>query len=215
VTAATTAGILNKYDALTFVTKRGTTMAHAAALTATGMSAVIGAQHGELLARLSELGLQPANFNGAGQVVVAGTRDALAKLRENPPTSSRVIPLHVAGAFHTHYMQPAVAELTKTAAQITPHDPQLTIWTNNNGSQVSSGKHFLKLLVNQVSSPVHWDACMRGFISAGVTGIIEITPAGTLTGLAKRTLKDIPIVAINTPDDLDAARELIDTGTPL
>lgn len=210
ITAAAGAGILSNADAVRFVRERGSAMARAAALTPTGMSAVIGADEAELLARLVDLGLEPANFNGGGQIVVAGALDALAALAENPPARARVIPLQVAGAFHTRYMRPAVDHLAGVAAGLAPNDPTLPIWTNHDGSRVPSGARFVELLVGQVSSPVRWDLCMQSFQDAGVTGIIEVAPAGALVGLAKRALKGVPSVAIKTPDDLPAAFDLID-----
>jgi [acyl-carrier-protein] S-malonyltransferase len=209
-TAAAGAGILSDADALGFVRERGAAMAEAAALEPTGMSAVLGGEEAELLALLTELGLEPANFNGGGQVVVAGAIDALARLSAAPPARSRVVPLKVAGAFHTRYMQPAVAALSAVAARLTPTDPTLPIWTNRDGTQVAEGVRFVEYLVDQVSSPVRWDLCMQSFGAAGVTGIIEIAPAGALVGLAKRALKGVPSVAIKTPDDLPAAFALID-----
>ena len=211
ITAAAGAGILSSVDAISFVTERGSAMAAAAAASPTGMSAVIGADETELLAQLDRLGLFPANFNGGGQIVVAGALDALAALSENPPAKARVIPLQVAGAFHTRYMTPAVERLTRAAASLTPSDPGLPIWTNRDGSQVADGARFLDLLVGQVSSPVRWDLCMSAFADAGITGIIEVAPAGALVGLAKRALRGVPSVAIKTPDDLPAAIELIES----
>lgn len=210
VTAAAGAGILSETDAVALVRERGAAMADAAALAPTGMSAVIGADEAELLARLDELGLSPANYNGGGQVVVAGALDALAALAENPPERARVIPLQVAGAFHTRYMQPAADRLSSFAAALPVSDPTLRIWTNNDGSVVDSGRRFIDLLVGQVSSPVRWELCMDAFASSGVTGLVELAPAGALAGLAKRGLKGVPTVAIKTPDDLPAAFELID-----
>ncbi len=210
ITAAAGAGILSKAEAVGFVRERGTAMARAAALEPSGMSAVIGADETELLARLDALGLEPANFNGGGQIVVAGSPEALAALAADPPARARVIPLQVAGAFHTRYMQPAVEHLAQVAAGLTAHDPTLPIWSNRDGSPVSNGDRFVELLVAQVSSPVRWDQCMASFAAAGVTGIIEVAPAGALVGLAKRALKGVPSVAIKTPDDLPAAFDLID-----
>jgi [acyl-carrier-protein] S-malonyltransferase len=211
ITAAAGAGILSGTDAIRFVTERGSAMAAAAAVEATGMSAVIGADEPELLAQLDQLGLSPANFNGGGQIVVAGAVDALAALAGNPPAKARVIPLQVAGAFHTLYMKPAVERLTRAAESLAPSNPDLTIWTNRDGSTVADGARFLDLLVGQVSSPVRWDLCMSAFADAGVTGIIEVAPAGALVGLAKRALRGVPSVAIKTPDDLHAAIELIES----
>jgi [acyl-carrier-protein] S-malonyltransferase len=210
ITAAAGAGVLSTSDALTFVGERGRAMKAAAALTPTGMSAVLGGDETELLARLADLGLEPANFNGGGQVVVAGTLDALAALAADPPAKARVIPLQVAGAFHTRHMSPAVAHLSEVARTLQPVDPTLPLWTNHDGALVSDGSGFVDLLVGQVSSPVRWDLCMQAFADAGVTGIIEVAPAGALVGLAKRALRGIPSVAIKTPDDLPAAYELID-----
>lgn len=212
ITAAAGAGILSDENALRFVGERGRAMAAAAALEPTGMSAVLGGDEAELLARLTELGLEPANYNGGGQIVVAGALGALAALAEEPPAKARVIPLQVAGAFHTRYMKPAVAHLGEVAATLSPSDPTLPIWTNNDGTQVDSGSRFVELLVGQVSSPVRWDLCMESFAASGVTGIIELAPAGALTGLAKRALRGVPSVAIKTPDDLPAAFELIDNA---
>lgn len=211
ITAAAGAGILSTADAMRFVSERGSAMAAAAALEPTGMSAVLGADEAELLPLLDSLGLQPANFNGGGQIVVAGALSALAALAENPPAKSRVIPLQVAGAFHTRYMAPAVEHLAGIAASLNPVDPTLPLWTNYDGSLVHSGARFVDQLVGQVSSPVRWDLCMASFAEAGVTGIIEVAPAGALVGLAKRGLKGVPSVAIKTPDDLSAAVELIES----
>ena len=210
ITAAAGAGILSAVDAVRFVRERGTAMAEAAALEPSGMSAVLGGDETELLARLDELDLAPANFNGGGQIVVAGSLAALAALGKNPNPRTRVIPLQVAGAFHTRYMHPAVKHLTRVSALLAPADPTLSIWTNRDGSAVSNGVRFVELLVDQVSSPVRWDMCMRSFADAGVTGIIEVAPAGALVGLTKRALKGVPSIAIRTPDDLPAAFDLID-----
>jgi [acyl-carrier-protein] S-malonyltransferase len=210
ITAAAGAGVLTEADAMHLVAERGRAMADAASLVSTGMSAVLGGDEQVLLARLAELDLEPANFNGGGQIVVAGALDALEQLKAEPPAGSRVIPLQVAGAFHTRYMQPAVEHLAAVAATLSPADPSSTLWTNRDGSTVTSGDAFLDLLVGQVSSPVRWDLCMASFQEAGVTGIIELAPAGALVGLAKRGLKGVPTVAVKTPDDLPAAIELIE-----
>lgn len=210
ITAAAATGVLDAADAMRFVAERGRAMADAAALVPTGMSAVIGADEAELLARLDSLGLEPANFNGGGQIVVAGAVDALEQLKAEPPAGARVVPLQVAGAFHTRYMQPARERLAEVALSLSPADPGITLWTNRDGSPVASGASFVELLVGQVASPVRWDRCMASFAEAGVTGIIELAPAGALVGLAKRALKGVPTVAVKTPDDLPAAIELLE-----
>ncbi|MET1053049.1 MAG: ACP S-malonyltransferase [Mycetocola sp.] len=209
ITAAAGAGVIDELDAMRFVAARATEMATAAAATPTGMSAVLGGDADALLARLEELGLQPANFNGGGQIVVAGALDALADLASGPLPGSRVIPLQVAGAFHTRYMAPAREALGSAAAALRPSDPTRPLWTNADGSRVDSGSRFVELLVGQVASPVRWDLTMEAMQAAGVTGIIELAPAGALTGLARRGLKGIPAVAIKTPDDIQTALDLL------
>lgn len=188
---------------------RGRAMADAAAQTPTGMSAVLGGDEAAVLERLGELGLSPANYNGGGQLVVAGELRALEALSTEPVKGTRVIPLQVAGAFHTEYMESAVAALRDAVAEVTPADPSLTLWTNRDGSVVDSGDRALRYLVDQVSSPVRWDLCMTSFADAGITGLIELAPAGALVGLAKRGLRGVPTVAVKTPDDLDAAVALL------
>jgi [acyl-carrier-protein] S-malonyltransferase len=213
VATAAGAGILGEADAMRFVAARGRAMADAAARTETGMSAVIGAQEDDLLTALEPLGLSPANMNGGGQIVVAGELHALAALQSTPPAGARVIPLQVAGAFHTRFMEPAVDTMREVASGMATAAPTLRIWTNRDGSRVDDGARFLELLVGQIASPVRWDRVMESFSSAGVTGLVELSPAGALVGLAKRALKGLPTVAVKTPDDIPAAHALIDQET--
>ncbi|MFJ4297565.1 ACP S-malonyltransferase [Curtobacterium sp. NPDC089689] len=208
-TAAAVAGIVEPTDALTLVAERGRAMADAAALEPTSMAAVLGGDADAVAAALDARGLVPANHNGGGQTVVAGAADAIADLAADPPAKARVVPLAVAGAFHTRYMAPAVDRVAPVAAAATVQDPTLPIWTNADGSRVDDGRRFVDLMVQQIANPVHWDAVMESFSAAGVTGIIELAPAGALVGLAKRGLRGTPTVAIKTPDDLPAAIELL------
>ncbi|RYV52598.1 ACP S-malonyltransferase [Pengzhenrongella frigida] len=216
--AAALAGVLTEDQALDLVAVRGAAMARAAATTPTSMSAVLGGDPDEVLARLAELGLTPANVNGAGQVVAAGTFEALAALAADPPARTRVIPLQVAGAFHTIHMAPAVDELAARAATVTPADPRITLLSNADGAAITSGPTALSRLVAQVANPVRWDRCQVTMQELGVTGLLELAPAGVLTGLARRTLPGVETVAVKTPADLDAARDLVrrhlHTGTP-
>ncbi|WP_396668289.1 ACP S-malonyltransferase [Microbacterium sp. R86528] len=207
--AAVAAGILTDEDALRLVGIRGRAMAEAASQTATGMSAVIGGDETAILTRLEELDLTPANYNGGGQLVVAGAVEALANLAASPVAGTRVISLPVAGAFHTRYMLPAVDALRAAVTTAAVSAPALMIHTNKDGSVVTSGEEFIDLLVAQVASPVRWDLCMSAFAQAEVSGIVELSPAGALTGLAKRALRGVPTVAVKTPDDLEAAETLL------
>ncbi|KJL25602.1 Malonyl CoA-acyl carrier protein transacylase [Microbacterium azadirachtae] len=203
------AGVIDAPTAMRLVGIRGRAMADAAAKTPTGMSAVLGGDEEAVLALLADLDLTPANYNGGGQIVAAGALPALAALAESPVRGSRVIPLQVAGAFHTDYMSSAVAALREAVADVVPADPRVTLWTNKHGSVLADGATALENLVTQVSSPVRWDLCMASFAENGITGLIELTPAGALTGLAKRGLRGVPAVAVKTPEDLDAAVALL------
>ncbi|AKJ13430.1 ACP S-malonyltransferase [Streptomyces incarnatus] len=210
ITAAAFAGVLDDIAALSLVRKRGLAMADAAAVTETGMSALLGGDPETSVAHLEKLGLTPANINGAGQIVAAGTLEQLAALSEDKPEGVRkVVPLKVAGAFHTHHMAPAVETLAKAAAELTPADPKVRYVSNKDGRAVATGAEVLQRLVGQVASPVRWDLCMETFKELGVTALIEVCPGGTLTGLAKRALPGVKTLALKTPDDLDTARELI------
>lgn len=209
ITAAVASGIFSAEQGIKFVKERGDAMALAAGLEPTSMAAILGGEQEVVEARLSELGLEPANYNGGGQIVAAGSASAIGELQAEGPTGSRVIPLQVAGAFHTRYMAPAVATLANYAAGVSVSDPASKLWTNAGGRLISSGSEFVDLMVNQVKSPVRWDLCMAAMVKAGVTALIEVSPAGTLTGLAKRSMPGIETLAIKTPDNLDAALELI------
>jgi [acyl-carrier-protein] S-malonyltransferase len=209
ITAAAFAGVLDDRDAMVFVRERGAGMAAASAVTPTGMSAVLGGDPGEVAQALERHGLTPANANGAGQVVAAGTLEQLAALAADPPAKARVIPLQVAGAFHTPHMSPAVQALGELSASFDVSDPGVTLLSNADGGVVTDGSEVLARLVRQVSSPVRWDQCMQAMVDLGVTALVELAPAGTLVGLAKRGMPAVATLAVKTPDDLDAARELI------
>ncbi|SEM50302.1 [acyl-carrier-protein] S-malonyltransferase [Nonomuraea pusilla] len=207
--AAALAGVLTPEQALTLVRERAQAMAKAAAVTETGMTAVLGGDEAEVLAAIDRHGLTPANINGAGQIVAGGTLEQLAAFKDDAPARARLIPLSVAGAFHTRHMAPAVEALREAAASVTPADPRVTLLSNSDGQAVAGGAEFVDRLVRQVSSPVRWHSCMETMAGLGVTGMIELLPGGTLTGLARRGMRGVQTVALKTPDDLDAARELI------
>ena len=210
LTAAAGAGVLSEADAMRLVALRGRAMADASAQVPTGMSAVVGGDADEVRDAIERHGLTPANVNSAGQVVAAGDLESLAALADDAPARARVIPLKVAGAFHTSYMQPAVDALAAAAADLSPADATTPLVSNRDGEVVTDGREVLDRLVAQVSSPVRWDLCMERFADLGVTALVELPPAGTLTGLAKRALKGVALLAVKTPDDLDAARTLIE-----
>lgn len=209
ITAAAGVGVLSAEQAMVFVRERGRAMAAASAVTPTSMTAVIGGDPDEVLAALEAHGLTAANNNGGGQIVAAGTKDQLAALAATPPTRARLIELSVAGAFHTVHMQPAVTRLGVLARAISTHDPRTRLLSNADGQVVHDGREVLRRMVAQVASPVRWDLCMAAMADLGVTGLMEMPPAGTLTGIAKRNLKGVALFALNTPDQLEEAMEFV------
>jgi len=210
ITAAVGAGVITAEQAMVFVRERGRAMAQAAAATPTGMTAVLGGDRDEVVAAAEKHGLTAANENGAGQIVVAGTLEQLEAFAAEPPAKARLRALQVAGAFHTEHMAPAVGHLASLAKSIYVHDTRLRLISNADGTVVHSGREVLTRLVTQVSNPVRWDLCMQTMAEIGVTALLELTPGGTLTGLAKRALPGVEILALNTPDDLPAAWDLVE-----
>ncbi|NEA33465.1 acyltransferase domain-containing protein [Streptomyces sp. SID13031] len=215
IAAAVGAGVITGEQAMVLVRERGKAMAAASALTPTSMTAVLGGDRDEILAKLAQYGLTAANDNGPGQIVAAGTVEELAAVQADPPAKTRLIPLSVAGAFHTKHMEPAVQTLAGYARSVTTHDPRTRLISNRDGQIVHDGRDVLRRLVQQVNAPVRWDLCMQTMADLQVTGILEMTPAGTLTGIARRALKGVEVFALKTPDQLDDARAFVDKhGSP-
>lgn len=209
ITAAAAAGVLSAEQAMVFVRERGRLMAAASAAMPTGMTAVLGGDPEQVVAAAAAHGLTAANRNGAGQIVVAGTMEQLDAFDAAPPEKARLRRLEVAGAFHTAHMAPAVETLGRYARAISTHDPRIRLLSNADGTVVHDGREVLRRLVTQVASPVRWDLCMSTMADLGATAVIEIPPAGVLTGLIKRAIPGIESVALATPDDLPAAWDLI------
>ena len=207
--AGAIASVISPADAMRLIGIRGRAMAKAAAISGTGMTAVLGGAEDDVLAAIEKHGLTPANVNAAGQIVAAGTMDELAAFAADPPAGARLRPLAVAGAFHTRHMEPAVAELAAATAEMAVQDPVLPLLSNRDGAAVASGADWIDRIVNQVSTPVRWDKCMATMTGMGITALIEMPPAGTLTGLARRALPGVQLLALKTPDDLATARQLI------
>ncbi|HTZ44067.1 MAG TPA: ACP S-malonyltransferase [Jatrophihabitans sp.] len=215
VTAAAVADVLTDEQAMRFAARRGREMAAACELAPTTMAAALGGEPEAVIAAIVAAGLTPANRNGAGQIVVAGATEAVEKLIANPPAGVRFRALKVAGAFHTRFMAPAEENLRAVAAELTVADPRQLLLSNADGTTVEDGRTVLARLVAQVTRPVRWDLCQDTMRAVGVTTVIELTPAKTLTGIAKRELPGARPIAIRTPDDLAAAREaLAEVSTP-
>jgi len=210
LTAAGLSGAITAEEAVRLVRERGDAMAEAAATTPTSMTAVLGGDRDEVLAAIEKQGLTPANDNGPGQIVAAGTVEQLAAFAEEPPARARLIPLSVAGAFHTEHMAPAVARVEALAASVSPQAPRTRVISNADGQVVTDGSDVLARIVAQISRPVRWDLCMETMLELGVTGVLELPPAGTLTGIARRGMKGVETFALKTPDQLDEARAFCD-----
>lgn len=209
LTAAAAAHVISAEQAMVLVAERGRAMAKAAAATPTGMTAVLGGERDVVIAKLAEHCLVAANENGAGQIVAGGTLEQLAALAADPPPGARLRPLDVAGAFHTEHMAPAVGALAALASSVSTHDPRTRLLSNRDGAVVHDGRQVLRRIVEQVANPVRWDLCLRTMADLGVTGVLELPPAGTLVGLARRVIPGVETVALKSPEDLDAARDLV------
>ncbi|GGC71698.1 ACP S-malonyltransferase [Hoyosella rhizosphaerae] len=209
--AAAFAGVISCDDAVALAATRGRAMAEACALEETGMTAILGGVEADVLARLDELNLVPANRNAPGQIVAAGSLPALAALAENPPERAKLRPLAVAGAFHSKYMAPAQDAVAEAASSVDTANPERTLLSNSDGKPVTTGSEALNKIVAQVTNPVRWDLCNETLQNITLGGIVELTPAGTLTGIAKRSLRGVPQVAVNTPEDLDKLVELLNS----
>jgi [acyl-carrier-protein] S-malonyltransferase len=211
IAAYAIAGLISADDAVALASTRGAEMAKACAVEPTGMSAVLGGDEAEVLARLEELDLVAANRNAAGQIVAAGALSALDKLAEDPPAKARVRQLATAGAFHTRYMASALDAYSAAADDVTASDaplPTVTLLSNADGQPVASGTDAMTKLVAQLTRPVRWDLCTESIRQREVTAIVEFPPAGTLVGIAKRELRGVPTHAVKTPADLDGLAEL-------
>jgi [acyl-carrier-protein] S-malonyltransferase len=207
--AAAGARAITAEQAMVLVRERGRAMAAAAQETATSMTAVLGGDRDEVLASIEKHGLTAANDNGPGQIVAAGTVEQLAAFADDAPSKARLMPLSVAGAFHTQHMSPAVDVLGGLARSVSTHDARIPLISNRDGQIVHDGREVLRRIVTQISSPVRWDLCMDTMLDLGVTGMLEMPPAGTLTGIARRAMKGVETFALKTPDQLDDARSFI------
>jgi [acyl-carrier-protein] S-malonyltransferase len=208
IAAYAIAGVISADDAVALAATRGAEMAKACANEPTGMSAVLGGDEAEVLGRLEQLDLVPANRNAAGQIVAAGRLSALDKLAEDPPAKARVRALGVAGAFHTEFMASALEGYAAAVQNVATAEPTAVLLSNRDGQPVSSASDAIEKLVAQLTRPVRWDLCSETLRQRNVKAIVEFPPAGALTGIAKRELRGTPTVAVKTPADLDGLTEL-------
>tara|TARA_B100000902_G_scaffold208279_1_gene198304 strand:- start:671 stop:1585 length:915 start_codon:yes stop_codon:yes gene_type:complete len=202
-TAACLGGLMSQDDTIAVVAERGRAMAEAASESATGMAAVLGTDYETLSTILDGADLFAANFNGAGQVVVAGKLENIEKFKLKAPAGTRIVNLEVAGAFHTPFMESAKDSVRNFAISLDTRAPKFPIYSNRDGERVTY-ENAVRYLIEQTTRPVRWDLCMQSFARDGVEGVIELPPAGTLAGLTKRSLKGVPTMTVNRPEDLDS-----------
>jgi [acyl-carrier-protein] S-malonyltransferase len=208
IAAYAIAGVISADDAVALAATRGAEMAKACADEPTGMSAVLGGDEAEVLARLEQLDLVPANRNAAGQIVAAGRLSALDKLAEDPPAKARVRALGVAGAFHTEFMASALDGYASAVQNVATAEPTAVLLSNRDGQPASSAADAIEKLVAQLTRPVRWDLCNETLRQRNVKAIVEFPPAGALSGIAKRELRGTPTHAVKTAADLDGLAEL-------
>jgi len=211
LSACSLAGFYSTQDAMQLVAVRGNAMAEAAMSSqATGMSAVLGGKKEEVIEHIQKYNLVPANVNSEGQIIASGLLADLERLANNPPDSTKVRKLDVAGAFHSEFMKPAEVKLAQKFNQINLNEPGFRYISNKDGGVVTESSDLKNRLVSQISSPVRWDMCQATMKDHGVTGMLELAPGGVLTGIAKREMPGVELFAIKSPEDITAAQDFID-----
>ena len=210
VTAAALAGCLADSAAVELALVRGRAMAQASAAAATGMVAVVGGDPDQVREAIARHGLDVAVVNGRAHVVAAGTLPRLARLTAQPPRGSRVLPLEVAGAFHSPFMRAAVDPVRHAVAALEVRPPAAALVSDLDGAVVRSSTDVADRLVEQLVGPVRWDLCTATFERLGVTGLLELPPTGALTALARRALPHVETFALSGPERLAEAAAFVE-----
>ncbi len=206
VTAYSAAGVFDFATGLRIVAERGKLMQLACEQSTGGMAAVVGEDRAKVQELCREFGIEAANFNAPGQIIISGeksrvdTAGAAAKERG----MKKVIPLNVAGAYHSRLMEPARAAFAAFLATVPFAAPRFAVFTNTTGQAVSDPAAIKAALVRQVVSPVLWEDCMRAAAAAGATEFWELGPGGVLAGLARRTDKAWSVKSFSEFSDLNA-----------
>jgi [acyl-carrier-protein] S-malonyltransferase len=209
--ALTGAGVLSYGAGVQLVTERGDAMQAASEAGEGSMAAVLGLddEKADLACRRADGEVWVANYNSAGQVVIAGDPDGLAKAAEIAKElgAKRVLPLKVSGAFHTPFMSPARDRLHKALAETDLRDPHRPVYANVDAEAHTKSAEWAGLLGAQLTSPVLWRQTLHSLDAAGTTVFLELGPGTTLTGLVKRTLKGRTALGVNSPGDVDTLLE--------
>ena len=191
LTACCAAGVFDFATGLRIVAERGRLMQEACEKTSGSMAAVIGEERGRVAELCREFDVEAANFNAPGQIIISGekSRIAAAVAGAKDRGMKKVMPLNVAGAYHSRLMEPARAAFAAFLAPIAFAAPRFMIFTNTTGAAIADPIAIKAALVSQVVSSVRWEDCMRAAASAGATEFWELGPGGVLAGLARRTDK--------------------------
>jgi [acyl-carrier-protein] S-malonyltransferase len=209
------AGTFAFADALRLVRRRGRYMQEAVPVGEGAMAAILGLDADQVAQACAEAAggdvVSPANMNGAGQVVIAGGRDAVARAGERAKAmgAKRVIPLPVSAPFHCALMKPAEDRLAPELRAIPAHTPRVPIVANVDAELKRDAPAAIEALVRQVSSPVRWEAVVRRLASEGVTTYVEVGPGAALSGMVRRIHREATVVSFGSPDDLAAIEPLI------
>jgi [acyl-carrier-protein] S-malonyltransferase len=191
VTAYCAAGVFDFATGLRIVAERGRLMQQACEQTSGGMAAIIGEERAKVQELCREFEIEAANFNAPGQIIVSGekTKVAAAVAAAKDRGIKKVMPLNVAGAYHSRLMEPARAAFAEFLAPIPFAAPKFAVFTNTTGQAIADPVAIKAALVKQVVSSVLWEDCMRAVAAAGATEFWELGPGGVLSGLARRTEK--------------------------
>ncbi len=207
LTAYAAAGVFDFATGLRLVAERGRLMQQACEQTVGGMAAVIGEDRAKVAELCAEFGIEAANFNAPGQIIVSGekARVEAAVAAAKGRGMKKVIPLNVAGAYHSRLMEPARAAFVEYLQPIPFAAPRFPVFTNTTGRAVADPAAIKDALGRQLVSPVLWEDCLRSAAAAGATEFWELGPGGVLAGLARRTDKSWPVKSFSEFADLAAA----------
>jgi [acyl-carrier-protein] S-malonyltransferase len=193
-------------DGLKLLAKRAELMDAACRSSDGGMASVLGGDVAVIREVCAEAGVDVANYNNPGQIVISGDKTkleaAVNALKEKG--LRKVIVLNVAGAFHSRLMRPAAEALVPVLAAAPVAMPKCPVWHNFTAAPAAAIPELKSNLANQVAGSVRWEECVRGLAAAGGDTMIEFGPGSVLTGLMKRTIAEINLVNINSVETLNA-----------
>jgi len=206
ITAYAAAGVFDFATGLRLVAERGRLMQQACEETQGSMAAILGESREAVAALCAEFDIEAANFNAPGQIIVSGEKEKVAAaVIAAKAAGKKVIPLNVAGAYHSRLMESARAAFADVLRGVEFRRPKFTVFTNTTGCAISEPEELRAALAAQVVSSVLWEDCMRSAVAAGASEFWELGPGGVLAGLARRTEKSWAVKSFSEFDDLAKA----------